>query len=72
MLIKVKAFPNSKKEEVFWKGDRIKIKVREKAKDSEANKAIIRILASFLNIPVNKVKIIKGAKKQNKIFEIYD
>lgn len=72
MLVKVKAFPSSKKRGVSKKGDRIEVKVKEKARDNRANEAVIRALASFLNIPVRKLKMVKGAKKQNKIFEIYD
>lgn len=72
MLIKVKAFPASKKEQVLRKGDKIEVKVKEQAKDNEANKAVIRALASFLNVPAKKIRIVKGARRRNKIFEIYD
>jgi len=71
MLIKVKVFPSSKKEYVIKKkADSFEIKVKEKPIKGEANKAVINVLSSFFNIPKDKVKLIKGFRKRNKIFEI--
>ena len=71
MLIKVKVLPGSKKEGVIKKkNDSFEIKVKEKPVRGEANKAVIDVLSNFFNIPKNKVKLIKGFKQRNKIFEI--
>jgi uncharacterized protein YggU (UPF0235/DUF167 family) len=72
MLVKVKVFPASKKREVVRDGDRFKVRVKEKAENREANKAAVKALASFLGISEKKIRIAKGSKKQNKIFEIHD
>jgi hypothetical protein len=71
MLIKVKVFPNSKKEEVRKKSeDSFEIKVQAKPIRGEANEAVVNILSSFLKVPKSNVKLIKGFKQRNKIFEI--
>jgi len=72
MLIKVKVFPNSKKEEIFKKSvDSFVIRVKEKPERGEANKAVIGLLSSFLKIPKEKIRIIKGAKQRNKILGVF-
>jgi uncharacterized protein YggU (UPF0235/DUF167 family) len=71
MLIKVKVFPGSKKEGIVKKrSDSFDVKVREKPVRGEATRAVINVLSNFFDIPENKVKLIKGFKKRNKIFEI--
>jgi len=71
MLIKVKVFPNSKKEEIAKKSeDSFEVKVKEKPERGLANKRVIRILSSHFKIPESKVKLIKGFKERNKIFKI--
>ena len=70
MLIKVKVFPNSKKEELIKEGKEIKIKVKEKAIQNKANQAARKMLSEHLKKPVNQIRIIKGFKQRSKIFKI--
>ncbi len=71
MLIKVKVFPNSKKEEIIKKSeDSFEIKVKAKPIKGEANREVVRILSSYFNILESKVRLIKGFKERNKIFKI--
>jgi len=71
MLIKAKIFPNSRKGGVIKKSeDSFEIKVKEKPVRGLANKEAIEILSSYLKIPKSKIRLIKGSKKRNKIFEI--
>ena len=71
MLIKVKAFPGVKKEEIIRKSeDSFEIKVKEKPIMGLANKRIIAILSFYFKIPGSKIRLIKGAKQKNKIFKI--
>ena len=71
MLIKVKVFAGSKKEEILQKSENgFEILVKEKAERGEANRAVRRALAEFLKILPSKIRIVKGARKPNKIFEI--
>ena len=71
MLIKVKVFPDSKKEEIIKKSkDSLEIKVKEEPIKGLANKEVIKILASYFKIPESNIRLIKGFKQRNKIFEI--
>ena len=71
MLVKVKCYPNSKKQEIVKKDkESFDIKVKEKAEQGKANNKILEILSSEFDVPVNKIKMIKGAKQRSKIFKI--
>ncbi len=72
MLIRVKVFPNSKKEEIIKeREDSFEIKVKEKPVMGRANREAIKILASYFNIPESKIRLVRGVKRRNKIFEIF-
>ena len=71
MLIKVKVFPQSKKERILQKKiNEFEVRVREKPKNGMANKAVARVLSSYFNIPIKNIWLIKGRQQRNKIFEI--
>jgi len=71
MFIKVKVFPNSREEIITKKSeDSFEIKVREKPEKGLANKRVIEILSSYLNVPETKIRLVKGFAKRNKIFEL--
>lgn len=71
MLIKVRVFAGGKAEELIKKSDDCYIvKVREKAERGEANRRVREILADYFKVNEGKVKLIKGGKRPNKIFEI--
>lgn len=71
MLIKVKAFPDSKHEEVIQKKlDKFEVYVREPAIVGRANAAICRALAMHFKLPPDKILLVRGAHRPNKIFEI--
>jgi len=64
--------PNSSESKIngvnIWR-DNLEISVKERAQDGEANKGIIELLSESLNIPTNKIEIVKGkATKQKRIF----
>ena len=71
MLIKVKVFPNSKKEEIVKKSENsFEVRVREKPIMGQANRAVIKNLAFYFKISESKIRLIKGFRERNKIFEI--
>jgi hypothetical protein len=73
MLIKVKAYPDSKEEKIVKKSsDGFDIHVCEEAERNMANKRIIEVLADYFGVPQYKVKMVKGFKEMNKIFDIKD
>ncbi|OIO52087.1 MAG: hypothetical protein AUJ11_01065 [Parcubacteria group bacterium CG1_02_44_65] len=71
MLIKVKAFPQAGKEEIIKKADdSFEIWVKAKPVQGRANRAISRVLADYFNLPAGKIRMLKGFKERNKIFEV--
>jgi uncharacterized protein YggU (UPF0235/DUF167 family) len=71
MFLKVKVFPNSKKEEIIKKSeDEFEINVKEKDERGRANKRVKEVLARYLNISEEKLILIRGARQRNKIFKI--
>ena len=71
MLVKVKVFPGSKKEEIIKKSeDSFEVKVKEKPERGLANRGAIRTLSAYFKIPESKIRLIKGFRETNKIFEI--
>jgi len=72
-LIKVKVFPESKRAGIKKKGkDEFLVKVKEKTERGEANKGAIEVLADYFNLGKGKIRLMKGGRKRNKIFKIYD
>ena len=70
-LIKVKVFSASKKQGIVQKSkDRLEVQVKAKPLMGRANKETIVALATYFNIPETNIKLIKGHKQRNKIFEI--
>lgn len=71
MLIKIKVFPNVKKEEVIKKSsDSFEIKTKTKAERGEANRAVKKLLASFFHVSPDQIVFIKGGRSHNKIAKI--
>jgi len=71
MFIKVKIFPKSKTEKIIKKTeDSYIIHVKEKAEEGRANQRVKEILSVYFKIPAGKIRLLKGGKKPNKIFEI--
>jgi len=71
MLIKVKVFPNSKKEEIIKKSENnFEVKVRERPVMGMANRAVIKNLAFYFKIPEAKIRLVRGFRERNKIFKI--
>jgi uncharacterized protein (TIGR00251 family) len=71
MFIKVKVSPGCKKDEIIKKkDDEFEVKVKEKAEEGRANRAVIKVLADYFKIDESRIKLVKGFKTRNKIFEI--
>jgi len=71
MLIKVKVIPNAKKDEVIKKSvDSFEVKTVTKPERGEANEKVKSLLANFLKTSETAIRLIKGHRQRNKIFEI--
>jgi len=71
MLIKVKVFTGSKKQEVVQKNeDSFEVRIKSKPEKGLANKEVVEVLASYFNISTSDLKLIKGHKQRSKIFKL--
>jgi len=71
MFYKVKVFPGEKKNEIIKKNkDSFIIKMKEKPQQGKANKYLCQMISSYLQIPVGKIRIVKGAHQKSKIIHI--
>jgi uncharacterized protein (TIGR00251 family) len=70
MKIRVKATPNSKKEEVTKEGDIFLVRVKEPAREGKANLAVIKVLAGYFGVAKSQVSILSGFASRNKVIEI--
>lgn len=73
MFIKVKVFPDSKKERVQQnRPDSFHVYTREPAKDTLANRRMLEMMVEFLNKPPGSLRIVKGHTSPSKILKILD
>ena len=65
--------PNAKKIELIKiSPDEYRVGVREPAREGQANRAVVELLARHWAIPKSKVKIIRGLSSRHKLVEIGD
>jgi len=68
MKIKIKAKPNSKEEKIEKISDsEYIVSVKEPPVKGLANKAIIRVLADYFNVPKYQIRIVSGFTSRDKI-----
>lgn len=69
IYIDISVTPNSSNSEIGevdpWRGN-LKVAVKEKATDGNANEAVIGLLADRLGLSKKRVNIVKGSKKRQK------
>jgi len=71
MLIHVKVFPNSNKQEIIKKSeDSFEVKVISKPERGMANREIMEVLRHYFKVSSSGIRFIKGAHTHNKLFEV--
>lgn len=71
MKLKIKVIPSSSKEGIAgWLGDTLKIKVKAAPEKGKANKAVIKIMESELDLTKGSVQITRGHTSPIKFIEI--
>ena len=72
MRINVKAKPNSKEDKVEKISDtEFIVSVKEIPVQGRANRAIIRVLAEYFDIPLSRIRIISGHISRQKVVEVF-
>jgi uncharacterized protein YggU (UPF0235/DUF167 family) len=71
MQVSVQVVADAKRERVEErKGGRLKVFVKEEAKQGMANTRVRTLMAAHYHVPAAKVRIIRGHRTPSKIFEI--
>jgi len=71
MIITLKVKPHAKEEKIVKIDDfNFLIWVKEPPIENRANRAVLRVLADYLNVAQSDIRIISGYNLRNKIIEI--
>lgn len=71
VVIKLKVIPGASKNQIIgWLGEELKVKVAENPEAGKANRAVEKLLAACLNLPVTAVVIVSGYGSQHKRVQI--
>lgn len=70
MRVTVKVIPSAKIEQVQLALDgSLKVWLRARPKEGEANKALIKLLSKHFDVPKTSINIVAGLNSRNKIVE---
>jgi len=71
-ILKVRVTPRARKNEIseFLPDGTIKIRLTAPPVEGKANKSLIKILSSILDIPRSNIEIVSGLKGRNKIIRV--
>jgi hypothetical protein len=71
MRLQIKVIPKASKDRVIgWLGDRLKIAVTAAPERGKANEAVIALLASTLELPASRIRIVAGLSHPLKTLEL--
>ena len=70
MLVHVKVFPKSGREEVLQVADGLKVYVKAAPEGGKANVTVARLLAEHFHVTSSAVRLVSGATSRKKMFEI--
>ncbi|MFA5158221.1 MAG: DUF167 domain-containing protein [Patescibacteria group bacterium] len=71
MKISIKVIPSAKVEQVQPALDgSLKVWLRAKPKEGEANRALIKLLSDYYDVPKSQIEIISGLTSRNKVVEV--
>lgn len=70
MRITTRVIPRSKRNEIAWEGNTLKVWLTAPPVDGAANEALLKLLAERLDLPRRALRIVQGATGRQKILEI--
>lgn len=70
IVLNIKVFPNSKKNNIEFNDNFIKINITSAAKHNRANIHILKILFELFNVSINNIVILHGKNSFNKKIKI--
>ena len=70
MRLTVRVHPRSAKPRVAWDGSIVDVWVAAPPAEGRANEAVVRMLASWLDVPPSSIRIASGHRSRVKVVEI--
>lgn len=71
MRIRVQVKPGAHTDEVARLADgSLSVRVKARAKDGEANDAVVRIVARFYKVPKSSVRLVSGRASRTKLLDV--
>ncbi len=70
MKLTITVHPNSKQQKVIDQNNELHVYVRARAKEGEANKAVIEVLAQHFQVKKSAVLLLRGEKGKKKVVEV--
>lgn len=68
----VRVTPGARSENISIEAGRVLVKVRAQPENGAANKAVLKLLAKALDVPVSRLNMLRGATSREKLFAISD
>jgi uncharacterized protein YggU (UPF0235/DUF167 family) len=62
--------PNSREQEISEDGDYLAVSLKSKARRNKANKELINLLRTKLDLPSDQVRFISGLRSEDKIIQL--
>jgi uncharacterized protein (TIGR00251 family) len=70
MIVEVRVSTNSPKPGVEAFGKGLKVRVKAKPKDGEANSEVVTLLAQYFRVEKGKIRILSGFSSKKKVIEV--
>jgi len=71
MILKLHIQPGSSRDEMAgWDGDTLRVRLRARAVEGKANRALLEFLADSLGLRPRQVELIKGERSREKLVEV--
>jgi uncharacterized protein len=70
-LLAVRVQPRAARNELRgWRDGALAVRVTAAPADGDANRAVAKLLAEALNVPVSSVELVRGAASRDKLFRV--
>lgn len=66
LIVRLRIIPNSSRNEIFFDGEVLKVKITAQPIENKANKALIEFLSKKLKVAKSNIQIIKGELNKEK------
>lgn len=71
MILKLHVQPGSSRDDISgWEGDTLRVRIRARAIEGKANRAVLEFLAERLGLRPRQVSLVKGDRSREKLVEV--